>query len=42
VDFHFAAPGFDFFFAGDGYVDVGEVLEMDQAEDFIACCEVRD
>jgi len=26
VDFHFAAPGFDFFFAGDGYVDVGEVL----------------
>jgi hypothetical protein len=23
-------------------VDVGEVLEMDQAEDFVACCEAGD
>jgi len=39
ADFLFTAPGFDFFFASDGILNVAEGFEVDEAENPVASGE---
>jgi hypothetical protein len=42
ADFLFAAPTFDFLFAGDGVLNVAEGFEVDEAEDAVTGSEAWD
>ena len=41
-DFLFTAPAFNFLLACDCVANVTEFFEVNQAEDFVACCESGD
>ena len=42
ADFLLAAPGFDFLFASDCIADIGEVFEVDEAEELVSSGEAGD